>query len=315
MTATINGVAYSSYPYGLVVDRNGLLWNSRLDSGTAWMALDTKSLDPAQNTFVAAVPTPAGVCSYGIVIDHDGNVFMASCAACGIVHRIDGATHAYSTVSNPYAACGNGMTIDVDGNIWEASPGKGVLKYKAGTGEFLAKYTFPSFSNASGSGSFAAGYGIAGDTFGKVWLTDYSTSSVVRFDTSGAVEVATALPGKTCYNYSDWNAIVLKTVTSNNAQAGTWTKDYDSGADGTQWGTATWSAKTPPGTSVAVYFKAGASQADFANQKSCGPFYAQPVDLTACNFGPKRWLEATVVLNTNDVNVQPSMSAFKVYYQ
>jgi streptogramin lyase len=315
MTPTIDGVAYTSYPYGLVVDRNGLLWNSRLNSGSAWLAMDTKALDPAKNQFVAAVPAPANACSYGIVIDHDGNVFMASCAPCGILHRIDGKTHAYSTVSNPYSACGNGMTIDVEGNVWEASPGQGVLKYKAGTGDFLARYSFPSFSNASGSGSFASGYGIAGDTYGKVWLTDYNTSSVVRFDTVGAVDVQTALPGKTCYNYSDWNAIVLKTVTSNNAQAGTWTKDYDSGKADTQWATSTWAAKTPPGTSVAVYFKAGASQADFANQKSCGPFYAQPVDLTACNFGPKRWLEATVVLNTNDVNVQPSMSAFQVYYQ
>ena len=302
-----------SYPYGLAVDRNGILWHSDIGSSSTLLGFDVKDADPAKNAVKYAVNVGGG-CRYGIVIDRTNNVYLSNCGGAGLF-RIDAMTRAWTAVGNNAPSGGYGVTIDNAGDIYQGSGGNRVNKYERGTGKYLASFTFPSFNNNTGSGSFGQMYGIAGDTFGKIWVTDYSTSSTTRFDNTGKVEVQARLPGTTCYNYSDWNAIVLKTVTANNAQAGTWTRTYDSGSLQTQWASATWDVMTPPGTSVAVYFKAANDPADFAKQQSCGPFYTQPVDLAACNFGPRRYLQAIVVLNTNDVNIRPTMSNLKVYYQ
>ena len=321
---TINGQVHSSYVYGLVADRNGLLWNSALDAGTAWFAMDTKAIDPALNKWKYAVPKN-GACSYGIVIDKNNNVFMSLCTGGAGLHRIDGKTQAYSRI-NPnnqpgiISGSGCGITIDLAGDIYQAgcsyyAAGNYVYKYAGGTGNYIGAYTFPTFTNQSGTGTFLSMFGIAGDTYGKIWVTDRNTASLCRFDATGKVEVQTKLPGSDCYNYSDWNAIVLKTVTSNNAQAGTWVRDFDSGSATALWLAANWDSVTPVGTSVATYFKAATTQAGLATAPSCGPFYAAPVDLTACSFGKKQWLNVTVNLNTNDVNVRPTFDNLKVYFQ
>jgi hypothetical protein len=142
---------------------------------------------------------------------------------------------------------------------------------------------------------------------------------VIRFDPTGKEQLRTTLLGSDCYNYSDWNAIVLKTVTSNNAQAGTWTRDFDSGNAMTAWLSSTWDAMTTPGvTSVSATFTAAAAQADLGDvmkSTTCGPYYQQPVDLTARPFGKKQWLRATINLNTSDVNVRPTLDNFKVWFQ
>jgi hypothetical protein len=40
-----------------------------------------------------------------------------------------------------------------------------------------------------------------------------------------------------------------------------------------------------------------------------------PIDLKACNFGPKRWLQVQVYLITANVDVQASVDNFKVFWQ
>jgi streptogramin lyase len=318
----IQGANWSSYPYGLSVDKNGVMWNSALDAGTAWFAMDTRPVDPMLNKWKYAT-AKNGACSYGIVIDQGNNVYMSLCAGGAGLHRIDGKTQQYSRI-NPNepginSGSGCGITIDLAGDIYQAgcsyyAAGNYVYKYAGLTGNYLGAFTFPAFNNNTGAGSFGSMFGIAGDTYGKIWVTDRNTASLCRFDATGKVEVQTKLPGSDCYNYSDWNAIVLKTVTSNNAQAGTWTRDFDAGGAAT-WLAASWDSVTPPGTSVAAFFKAAKDQNSLAAAATCGPFYTQPVDLTACSFGKQEWLEVTINLNTNGVNNRPSFNNFKVFWQ
>ncbi len=316
MTANINGTTYSSYPYGLAVDRNGIMWNSNIGSGwqgvTSWMGMDVSDPDPAKNTFKYAVDN-GGRSSYGVVIDRSNNVYFAQWGPCqGGIWRLDAANnYAVSNIAGVTNSCTRGITLDVKGDIytaeWSPSP-VCVAKFAGGTGAYLNRFCLPGLSQ---------GVGIAGDTYGKIWQTGYYSNNVTRFNPDGTVDQGFPVPltGVTYYNYSDWNGMILKTVTSNNAQAGTWTWDIDSGSPITQWATATWQSVTPKGTSTAVYFKTATAPAQFANRPFCGPFYTQPVDLTACNFGPTRYMEVQVVLNTIDVNVRPTLSDFKVYYQ
>ena len=312
MTATINGQSVSSYPYGLAVDRNGIMWNSNLGSGTSWLGMDVSDPDPKKNVFKYAVPI-AGRTSYGVVIDRNNNVFYAQWGPCNSgVWRLDAANgYAVTEIKgNGGTLCTRGITLDVNGDIYAAEWGNNpacIDKFQGGSGVFMKRFCTNGLNN---------GVGVAGDTFGKIWETGYYSNNVARFDKDGNLDQGfpVALPGLTYYNYSDWNGMILKTVTSNNAQAGTWTWLIDAGINATNWATATWTSVTPPGTSVAVYFRVSNDSKNFT-KPFCGPFYTQPVDLTACNLGQARYLQAQVYLNTTNVNVRPSMSNLKVYYQ
>lgn len=312
MHGNLNGVSYQSWPYGYNVDHDGIMWNSDIGSGGQLLGLDVSDPDPAKNAVKYVIQT-GNACRYGMVLDKGGNVYISNCGGRGLF-RIDAKTHAYTAVGANSPTTGFGLTIDLDGNIWQGGISK-VNVFEGGTGNYIKSYSIPAFNNASGAGSFNNMWGIAGDTAGKVWVTDRSSSSVARLASDGTVEMQTKLPGAECYNYSDWNAIVLKTVTANNAQAGAWTRTIDSGTDQTMWATATWSAQIPSGTSIAVYFKTATDRAQFDQRQFCGPFYAQPVDLTVCNFGKSRYMQVQTILNTNDVNVRPTLSNLSVYYQ
>ena len=51
------------------------------------------------------------------------------------------------------------------------------------------------------------------------------------------------------YTYSDMTGNVARTITT---KTGTWTVDFDSGANNMPWGTVSWTSNEPTGTSVKV---------------------------------------------------------------
>lgn len=300
---TMNKGGFQSYPYGFAIDSQGILWNSNIGSGSGVMGIDTVT-----GTIKYTV-SHGGNCTYGITVDKKDNVWFGMCSSCnGGAYRIDAVTRVFSSVAGSNGRCSNGIATDLDGNLHIAQPGSPsyVTKLENGTGKLLATYSFPGVAN---------GYGIAADVYGKVWYPGYSNNQVVRFDRlTGAVELTKPLVGATPYTYSDWNGLTLRTITSNNAQAGTWTNVYDSGASTTTWTSASWSATTPAGTAAKLTFRAATTKTGLAGAPSCGPFFASPVDLTPCGFMNKQFLQATVSLETGDVNVQPKVDDLKVYW-
>jgi hypothetical protein len=80
--------------------------------------------------------------------------------------------------------------------------------------------------------------GVAVDSNGKVWVTNFNSNSVMRIDptqgTAGVVDLTIDLgPGASPYNYSDMTGTVLKGSTS---PSGSWTsKVLDAGPAGAKW--------------------------------------------------------------------------------
>ncbi|MSP63045.1 MAG: hypothetical protein EXR72_22455 [Myxococcales bacterium] len=303
------------YAYGMSIDSKGVLWTQPANSGNALIT----GIDTKDGKILYEIPQ-AGRSFYGIVADRQDNVWFANTNTNGGAYRLSAADHKTIT---PYApgpggsAGSNGITIDTDGNIWAAgasNPGR-LYKFKP-DGTALLNIPTPALNLA---------YGMSGDTYGKVWATGLLSNNVSRINKdTGVVELTTALGGTYPYTYSDWNSVVLRTVTSNNAQAGTWSQVVDATKNGTLWTTADWTQMTPMGTQASTEFRFSDVVADLdkPNQPVCGPFFTPPVNLqTFCkdammkNYNIGRYVKTTVRLSTTNVMVQPTFNNLKFYYQ
>lgn len=115
--------------------------------------------------------------------------------------------------------------------------------------------------------------GVAVDTYGKVWVTNYYTDNVMRINPDlnpplGAVDMTVDLgtgnppfPGAAPYNYSDMTG---KDAVSN-PTLGFWNRRHDGGAPGISWGMIKWNtepqASVPAGSSITVDARAADSPA------------------------------------------------------
>ena len=318
------GVPCMSFPYGIAIDSNGIAWISTIGYGP-WLGIDTTT-GQVKYQVPLSVPGAGTAATYGVTIDKSNNVYYAQWCYPGLI-RIDATSHLATSIpfspntNNWY--CARGMSIDTDGNIWAAvAPWNNIgydnngynyaAKFSGGTGSFLGSYRL---------GNIYQGVFINGDSFGNVWAAGFGlgNTAVTRFQRTvsqnGQVDFATKMVGGWPYSYADSTGIVLRTVTSNNAQDGTWAMSFDGQKPTTNWTTATWSSNTPKNTFVKWRFKAAGSFASIAAAPACGPFTTSPADLTTCNFGNEQWLGAFLELGTSDVTIQPTVSDFKVYYQ
>jgi hypothetical protein len=285
------------------------MWMSVLDNGP-WRAIDTVS-----GQITNTITNPAN--SYGVVVDRTGGIYYASW--CNTYYwRLAPGTYAVTQV--PFEGfdsyhCARGVAIDSAGDIWMAicrwNSGCSTTygyRIKGGTVTKLGHYTVSGIS---------AGVGIACDSYGKCWMTGTSSNSVSRINKdTGATELSTALFGSNPYNYSDWTGYALKTIVTNNGQAGYWTSQMDSGSATASWKKATWIASLPAGTSVRVRFRAAETKEGLSAAAWCTPFNTSPADLTTCAFpaNKQRHLEAQVHLTSKDGTIQAAVSKLTAYW-
>jgi streptogramin lyase len=300
-------------PYGFAVDSKGVLWISSPTGGASFYGIDTKT-GAVKHTVARSGE------SYGVTLDGNDNVWMAGWCS-NYLHRIDAVSKVRTSVSIGLDSswCARGMAVDTDGNIWAATArwnsnacgnASYVQKFEKGTGKLLGNYTI--------GGDFGGGgLGISQDGNGKIWVTSTCTHKAARINKdTGATELVASLYGTNPYTYSDWTGAMLKNVTTKNGQMGVWTANFDGTSATTTWQQATFDAIKPTGTNVRVRFRASATIETIEAAPWCVPASsASPVDLKACNFGQKRWLQAEVYLITANVDVQPKVDNFKVYWQ
>jgi streptogramin lyase len=300
-------------PYGFAVDRNGLLWISS-PNGTQY---PLNSFDTNTGKVVDKVSKPYN--TYGVVVDGTNDAWFAAWCTNHLL-RIDAKTKAMSNITMPSFDgnwCARGMAVDTDGNVWAA-----VAAYNANAcsnASYLVKYNKNGthIGNYKMPANFGGGaMGVSMDAGGKIWVTSVCTDTAARVNKdTGAVELVAPLYGTNPYTYSDWTGAMLKNVTTNNGQIGTWTANFDGTTTTSTWQQATFEAEKPAGTNVRVRFRAAAAIEAIEGSPWCVPDPTPPIDLTKCNFGAKRWLQVEMYLLTNDVNVQPKVDNFKVYWQ
>ena len=253
--------------YGGMVDADGVLWSAfrGLAAGipTSVLRYDTKRTVSTVDDTWLCLGTPD---SYGLGIDNDGNIWNSQASANTIIKfyptgaRFSGFPKAAANSGRPPGVRGVAVTHG-DNDVWVANTGIGI-------GTSLPRGSTVARLNNNGSvlNEIVVGEsptGVAVDTVGKVWVTNFHSNNVMRIDpATNSVDLTVPLgDGAGPYNYSDMTGRVLLET----AQHGTWTVVYDSGIDGTPWGLVTWNTVNcvtehePSGTSITVEVRAGDS--------------------------------------------------------
>ena len=228
--------------YGGLIDKNGVIW-----SGRPLLRWDTANplTGPSGGNW-----TGYGHDSYGICIDSVGNVWNTSHPG-DTIYKFHPSGVLLGTYSHgSYYA--QGCVGDKNGDIWVA----GSL-YDNKVGHLLNDGTLVGVVTV-GSGPT----GVAVDSNGKIWATNYNEGTVSRIDPAlgdiggggvpiGAVDFTTVPLGGNTYNYSDMTGSTLIGAPDN----GTWSVVFDGQMSGdleVLFGPISWNAQLPGDSAIAI---------------------------------------------------------------
>ena len=215
--------------YGGLVDGNGVLWSANRGPGSdRLLRYDTK------NTVTTGDDTSACLTasnSYGLGIDSNGNIWHSQFTSNTILKfQPDGTLFAGFPKTTGGASGDRGVAVTAaDDNVWVANSSGSDVSRLDNDGNVLKVIPV-------GDGPT----GVAVDAAGKVWATNRNSDDVSRIDpATDTVDLTVDLgDGAGPYNYSDMTGAILVGAPDN----GTWTVVYDSGIEGAEWGTVSWTA-------------------------------------------------------------------------
>lgn len=233
---------YASRSYGALIDGEGNIWSSSLDSYVLKINPNTRSI-----TRIGLSLT-----SYGLGIDSLGHVFVAGWAGeIDRMARIDINLPHNVLYGAQYDTHCRGVAVTSDGDVWVAN------SYNGNVTRLSNDLAFKATINV-GPGSWGATTtGVAVDGAGKVWACNYGDGYLHRIDPdTNTIDLSVQTPGMSGfpdlgkhYSYSDMTGIIAWSITT---KTGTWTVDFDSGEPDTPWGKVSWDSSEPVGTSVTV---------------------------------------------------------------
>lgn len=217
--------------YGGLIDSQGVIWSAR--SLLRW---DTSlPLSGANGVNWKGYSHD----SYGLCIGPDGYVWNTATYGNWIRKYSPSGELVGTYRHGNYRA--QGCVVDQNGHVWVAHS----LYYKT-VGHLKPDGSFVGNIQV-GSGPT----GVAVDSAGKIWATNFYGRTVARIDPTlgpkgpdgvtpvGAVDFTSVNLGGNLYNYSDMTGSTLEGAPDN----GTWTIDYDSGESTSEWGRVAWTGR------------------------------------------------------------------------
>ncbi len=272
---TIDVSSTGTRPYGAVIDRNGMLWSASYPD--YWVL----RINPATGDLTKVDLTHL---SYGLAIDGNGRLFVS-----GYYEKMSRINISNATVDWTVDTIGGGKGVAVtgDNDVWLA----GRTAYQVG------RYSNSGTLKATIDLGFGP-TGVAIDANGKIWSMGDTSGTIKRIDpATNAVDLTKDVLGtSTHYGYSDMTGIVARSVTT---RIGTWTVNHDSGAANTRWGTLSWNAQEPAGTSVTVRTRSSNTLATWSGWEQA----SNGVGLTTVPDG--RYLQVEVTLQLTSGTVSP----------
>jgi hypothetical protein len=213
--------------YGMVIDGNGVVWAASLEFA-ALVRHDPLTDDTRRFTNFNGY-------TYGLGVDNNGKIWVSNWAF-GTVQKVNGTTGAIEGTFAAGAGWSNLRGVAVtpnDNDVWVASSSHGGVVRFNNDGTVQSRIlTRPGEAT-----------GVAVDSNGKVWVTNYSNSSVSRIDPAanggnGAVDLTIELGGgANPYNYSDMTGTVLIGTTN---PTGSWRSVIDAGLADPDWDKVLW---------------------------------------------------------------------------
>ncbi len=315
-------------PYGSAVDGKNRLWVvARVSNTVAVIDANTQTL------LSGAISPPTGIPrgGYGIAVDKLGRVWVPNWGSGPTATRYspptDGGaigaglweTFNYAALTSPSGTKigqGRGVTIDDEGFIWFSGDrnnlGSAALVWGSdgdgGVRPFPNAGTPTSLIDATSVNSKTS-IGIGLDQNKNLWVNN-STGNVMRIDRQTGGVTTSANQAGALYTYSDFTGYQLRHITLNQ---GSFTQTVAGCSRYAEWDTVTWSATTPPNTSV-VLFVRGSNNTDFTVSQQYGPFTTSPANLQAAP-GPVpqfKYLQLNFLLTSKDGTSQPYLLGFNV---
>lgn len=271
----------SHYPYGALVDGNGILWGASL--GYTLLRLDTKTEE------VTLYNHSNFGSNYGIAIGN-GKVYLASSSNSNSYIEFDPSTETFSAPGVlQYSSCG--VAVDRDGNIVVGkSTGGGVAKF-APDGSLIWEAT-----KQAGTGHVR---GVVVDSNNDVWCIHLNENRLSKFQGADGAPLGVIESGNSPYTYTDATGLTRFTETE---PYGRWTVVQDSGTAGTQWGRIYWNREaegcTPEGTCIMVQARAADSQEALEGLAYTDVQNDAPFEMTGQFIQVRATLQADVNLTT-----------------
>ena len=224
-------------PYGCLVGADGLLWSASL--GNTLGELNTNT-----NSTVMVHDHSAYGGDYGIAIGN-GRVYQATYSG-GTYIEHNPSTNAFSNPtlappSGPPTAIGAlGIAVDGAGKIFVGNQVGGMYKFNPDGSLIWASPAQAGTTHVRG---------VVVDSNNDAWAVHLVDHNVSKYRGTDGAPLGVFPVGNSPYTYSDAAGLAAASVTT---PTGFWTVVRDSGAAGTQWGTASWSDCVPAGGTVEV---------------------------------------------------------------
>ena len=230
--------------YGALVDGNGIVWSASSPSGSNRLVRHDPTTGVPQNV------NTGGRVTYGMAVDTNGKVWVSNWTQNSVQRYAADGTLEGTFGSSSSAIRGVAVTPG-DNNVWVAGSGSATVTRHNNDGSVAATI---------GVGSTPTG--VAVDSAGKVWVTNYSSNNVMRIDpATNMVDLTVDLgPSANPYNYSDMTGSVSSGITN---PTGNWRDVFDAGSPGVTWDQIFWNTEAegdiPAGTSITVEARAADS--------------------------------------------------------
>jgi len=186
------------YPYGALIDKKGSLWIS--NSGDRSI---TRINKPDTTPTIKVIPTPSNHYAYSITIDQEGYIYVTGFDSYKVskYNPVTG-VWVWSKSTAPYQYA-RAVAVDFFGDIWVTHTGSNaVTRHNAATGDI---------TKVIGLGSSPIGIATAAD--GRLWVANYSSSSVMRINPRTETVELTHAPHPNPYAIGDFTGIIFNSIT------------------------------------------------------------------------------------------------------
>ena len=301
---------YPNRPYGLVIDKNGIIWVSARSPG------NLVRVDPVSHA-VKSFPFSSGA-TYGIAVDLNNKLWIANSHQNNRVYKFDPATESFSYVQvNAAYGFTRGLAASVDGflyvghHTWTCGTGRHVSKINVNTDQVVSVFA----TQASG---VSGPTGVALDYDGYLWAINQCTNSVTKLNADNGEILGSFPVGSAPYTYSDMTGYSLHVYT---APQGFYQHVIPGGAVGaTKW-TVLDVGATFNGESIIKVKLRSADTVSGLNQATWlgpyGPFPPNqfPIDLAAIPELVGKYLQVELILIPDEDGAAPLVKWMKVQYE
>jgi len=264
--------------YGAVIDKNGILWSTSLNSG------QILRIDISEPPIMSSLYVPHY--GYGIGLDRLDHLFSTGWENYAISRININTSTLEMTKSGGEMYGSRGIAFTEDNNAWVANSHANTVTRYDNDLNLLA--IIPVGTHPTG---------VSVDAIGKVWVCDLYDESIHRIDpVTNTIDLSKQVIGSGGhYTYSDMTGIISRTITT---KTGTWTTTFDSGTADTPWSKASWNSNEPDDTSVTVKVRSSNDGTTWSAWEDA----SNAVQLVSTPNGQYLQIETTLKITSGDVS-------------